>query len=694
MLRVSRMKKTRTVVIHSMGTLVCLASLATPAATAQPVADTALACTKLPVFPHADFVQAFNDGDTVYVGINTFDRPDLAQAFCDVYVTENLLWTAFGAELEDVRGNPDTFFLPGGSMANNRFDLHDSAGLAAVAGEQIGVPYDVVVDANQNGVFDQGDLVDGVGVEGGFYKLRDLTAANAGTSVSIVDVALPIGRVAAGFESQRWYVPSNIAGRGQLPLILISHGAGHTFTGYDYLGLHFASFGYVVVAHANDVGGDDAGQAGVSSAATCTLDHANSLLALQATLQGGLLNGHLDAQRIVFVGHSRGGEGIVVGLHRLKQSLYSPTGGFPLVLASTGIKLLASIAPTTVMPSSEATPGTTPFHLVYGAGDSDVSGSGLFGAASQPFRILERAAGSRGSTYVHGAGHNDFFCCGDPKFTGPNPIGRIEAQRVAKAALLAAATHHVDGCMPCAEVLWRQYETFRPIGVASTTVVASEFREVPGNPALRFVIDDFQSENDLEISSSGGGVGMTVSNAFEGQMRDNPDVFYSFCGSAGTEAMNGMTRVAADDVAKCLVFDHPNPGSKSLAWSLATTNLSSFRYLSLRACQQTRHPQTLAFMGNQTFEVMLLDAQANTSRISIGAYGGGVGEPYQRSEVPWCGPGWQNEFETIRIRLQDFRADGRSVNLSNIVAIYLLFGSAYGTPAGRIAVDDLELVAD
>jgi hypothetical protein len=84
----------------------------------------------------------------------------------------------------------------------------------------------------------------------------------------------------------------------------------------------------------------------------------------------------------------------------------------------------------------------------------------------------------------------------------------------------------------------------------------------------------------------------------------------------------------------------------------------------------------------------LRDASSTTSTINIGAFGGGLEEPYQRAG------GWHNEMETIRIRLTDFLNNNSGLDLSNIVAVRLDVGPAHGSPEGRIVIDDVMLTND
>ena len=115
-----------------------------------------------------------------------------------------------------------------------------------------------------------------------------------------------------------------------------------------------------------------------------------------------------------------------------------------------------------------------------------------------------------------------------------------------------------------------------------------------------------------------------------------------------------------------------------------------YRYVSFRACQCTRDPANDVFLGDQELEVGLVDKSGASSFIGIGAYGGGIEAPYQRTGCG-TGAGWGNEFETIRIRLEDFTRNGAPIDLSKIDWIELRCGPAFGSKEGKIGFDDLEL---
>ncbi len=127
-------------------------------------------------------------------------------------------------------------------------------------------------------------------------------------------------------------------------------------------------------------------------------------------------------------------------------------------------------------------------------------------------------------------------------------------------------------------------------------------------------------------------------------------------------------------------------------------DLTGFNCLSFRACQGTQHPLTISTLGDLTFNVVLRDGSGATSTINIGAYGGGLEEPYQRIGTGFsaCGPnpGWANQFETIRIRLTDFLNNGSGLDLSNIEAVRFEFGPSGGASVGRIGMDEIEITTE
>jgi len=636
------------------------------------VAGTELAGNPLGAYPYFEFVRAINADAAVHAAVDPARHPEVVGITAHLYVVSAKSEAEWDSDplLSDIRpGGPGTVILGGGTVQENTFLLASGGELDADAGTGLGVGYDVVLDLDRNGLLDATDLIDGRGDEAGFYMVHDLTQAGPLPAVSITYSG------GAWLGQKTWY-PSGIAAMGQLPLVVISHGNGHNYTWYDYLQEHLASYGFVVMSHENNT------QPGIETASTTTLTNTDYFLGHLGTIGGGIFDGHIDGRRITWIGHSRGGEGVCRAYDRLYDNDYLPDH-FDL----DDIMLVSSISPNDYLGRDLSDPHQVIFHLLQGAADGDNAGW-PDRESDAPFHVFERAGGTRQMTHVHGADHNDFNCCGWNDFTGPpgTEIGRPEAQRVAKAAYLVLLKHYIEGNLPALDYLWRQYEALKPIGVDGATVVEHEYREGPGEGV--FVIDDFQSEPSLNTSSSGGSVSMTVLNAWEGQ-QDDTDGTFTWDAS---DPMNGMARGRTDDLAACLVFNWGFGGDRALEFELvpAARNLLSRTWLSFRACQGTRHPDTVDELGDLTFTVTLRDADGTTSSIGIGAYGGGVEEPYQRTGSG-TGAGWQTEFETIRIRLTDFLANGSGLDLSRVEALVFDFGSSHGSTRGRIGLDDLQV---
>ncbi|HMN96710.1 MAG TPA: GC-type dockerin domain-anchored protein [Phycisphaerales bacterium] len=630
----------------------------------------ALAGRPLTADPWFNYTFAFHAGQPVRIFIDPGRFPELAGSAATVYLVaarSEAEW-ANDATLVDVRASgPQSIVIPGGAPSSNVFVV-DSGTLPGSSGAQVGVNYDIVVDLDGSGTLSAGDLIDGLDGPG-FAVVSNLNAAGAyATSTATYTVT----GVTAGFTGQRAYWPSNLATLGPRPLVIISHGNGHQYTWYDWLGTHLASYGFVVVSHANNT------QAGVEAASTTTLQHTQAVIAQQATIAGGALAGLIDTSRIVWIGHSRGGEGVVRAYDRIFDGTFTPTN-FTL----SDIKLVSSIAPTDFLGTNSANPHAVPYHLLYGAADGDVCGCPNNNVA-QSFNLFERATGWRVSTYIHGADHNDFNCCGINDFNGPagTEIGRPEAQRVGRVTYAALLAHVMEGSLGARDLLWRHYEEFRPPAVAATTTVVNDLR--PGPASTERIIDNFQSAASTAFSSSGGAVTWTVSNLIEGLADDNNTSFTWLT----TDPMNGLTRARTSDTVRCAAFDFAGPAFIEFEVVPALRDVSAFTYLAFRAAQGTRHPQALAQLGNLTFRLVLVDGAGNQRGIDLAPYGVGIQQTYARTGFG-TGAGWQAEFELVRIRLDEFLAGGAALDLADITAIRFEFGAPGQSAQGRLFLDDI-----
>ncbi|HYC60640.1 MAG TPA: Ig-like domain-containing protein [Thermoanaerobaculia bacterium] len=345
--------------------------------------------------------------------------------------------------------------------------------------------------------------------------------------------------------------------------------------------------------------------------------------------------------------------------------------------------------PTDFEGTAVANPHDANYHLWTASGDSDVDGSAGCDVC-QTYHLVERAVGHRQSTTVQGTGHGWFHNGGVfPDFFGPCSIGETSTHLIELGHFLPLIKRYVDDNIPSIDFLTRQYETFRPIGAptGSCVVVTHEYYDASSGGTV--VIDNYQTQPATNLSSIGGSVTFDVDNLSEDRLDDNNFDF----AWAPTDPFNGATQGATgfvySDTSRGVVFDWTGT-DKFYEWEVPVgeRDLTDNLFLSLRGAQGTQHPHTLALAADLTFTVTLRDSGSATSSINIGAFGGGLEQPYQR------GGGWHNEMETIRIRLTDFLNNGSGLNLGNVVAIRLNVGPSWGSSNGRVVIDDLVLSND
>ena len=643
----------------------------------QPTTDIRLACFPLTAAPYASFVQTFIAGTTVTIAVDPGLTSIQVGATADFFVVAARTTAQWAANdlLTDVRGAAQPITFASGGISANRFTVTGGQTLSGDGGLSVGRGYDLVIDMDRNGRFSLGDLIDGGDDRAGLWISRDPTATGP-LAVTTLNSYIAVGAT-AGFTLARLWYPTNIASMAPCPLVVISHGNGHLYTWYDYLGAHLASWGYIVISHQNNT------VPGIETSSTTTLQHTNAIIAQQATVASGAINGKIDASRISWIGHSRGGEGIVRGYDRIFDGTFTPTG-----YGLSNIKFLCPISPTDFLGVNSANPHAANFMLLWGAADGDVSGTPTSSVAWS-FDLAERSVGFRNTVYVHGADHNDFNCCGTNDFVGPTGTAILNAgaQAVAKAFILAGIKYHIEGETAMKEFMWRPSSTLRPTGVVATTTLVKEL--VPPASASVKSIDTFQTQTSTTLSSCGGTVTSTVANLSEALSRDT-DATYTW---STANPHNGSIRATASDTGRMIAWDWNSAQNMQWAIPVSLGDVSAMDFIEVRVGQGTRHPNTVTLNGGATFSIVLRDAAGIEVRVSSSAQGEAVNRPYQRTG-DGTGTGWQNELRTIRLRLRDFQSGGTGINLAQIVAVRIEVGGTAGSATGRFILDDLQFTKE
>ncbi|HZR01601.1 MAG TPA: hypothetical protein VFA81_00320, partial [Burkholderiales bacterium] len=163
----------------------------------------------------------------VNVAIDPTRFPAIVSKTCDIYVVNHKSasdWATNPALADVTPGGALTHTFVAGTIQANTVEVAAALTLNANAGAGLGVPYDVVLDCDQDGSLSDGDYIDGLSGEAGLYMVADTTAAGP-HAVTEQIYNLDSG-VAAGFGipgaklGEDLYFPTNIAAMGRLPLVI------------------------------------------------------------------------------------------------------------------------------------------------------------------------------------------------------------------------------------------------------------------------------------------------------------------------------------------------------------------------------------------------------------------------------------------------------------------------------------------
>lgn len=523
--------------------------------------------------------------------------------------------------------------------------------------------WDVVLDFGDDGRVDPGDVVVGLDSSGAFHVAGDLTAPGP------YAVEQRFVRGPRLFLDQQLFWPTDAPAGERLPLVVVSHGNGHDLTWYDHIGTHLASWGFVVTSHRNNT------EPGIEAASVTTYENTEHLLANLDTIADGALVDLVDPDRIGWIGHSRGGEGIVRAWRKVASGEFTPT-----TYGTEDVRALLSLAPTVFQGVGRSGPEDVPYVVVVGGADGDVTG-GPDCDLCQSMRIAGAARGQARILNVQGASHNVFHN-GVGSFDdgiGPDQVGRRLVHPLLNGLLLAWAGEHLLGRTAYAEVWAQLAGPVPPLGFPPEVIRTGATRGGYDERESTFV-DHFQDAPEPETASSGAAVACDGVAAEELRL-DDANVTFSW---NGTDLANGMTVAARDGFAAGLVVTWDAPGT--CTWTLPSpVDVRDAFAFDVSAARLTRHPSLAAGPAGLGFAVELVDADGTVARVPT-AEAGLLPTPYLRGGAG-IGRGWGNEWHTLRLPLAAFRGLA-PVDLGRITAVRLVFGEDDAT-SGAIGIDDL-----
>lgn len=497
------------------------------------------------------------------------------------------------------------------------------------------------------------------------------------------------------------------------------------YRGYRYLQEHLASRGFITISidldgmYGNSLAGYPAlRSAGIQARAWILLKNIELLLFNPAAVPD--ITGKIDVSRIYLMGHSRGGEAVVVAQHQLLNRVSAtplpgslPPGETLNGLLPSNIRGIISLSPVSwAVEKLAITPSSAPYLLIYGTADGDVNGATQ---TVRPFIHYDRAQGDRFALRIEGANHNHFntswtasdaseqllfkgFVMGAPAFdrkTLDLPVGDAGTlldgaeQRLVATAYITAFLKKVDGGSRAAgDYFLQQPSTLAPLG---TPAGLQMYSQAWLSTRTHIVLDDYESNPSVTLSSLGTPVASSLGTLSEASLMD------SNLGME-TEPTNRFFQAT-----KGALFSWNSAATYEQTMSVAQRDLRQARSLNFRVAQVPFHAFTTPG-SSLSFRVELEDGAGHVESMSLDGFDS-VARIYPAAV--WIEPRYLDDgsdnpardqlnttsaaFKTFRLPLAGFAGTATNVDLGNITKVRIRLADSGETSQGSVALDDLEI---
>jgi hypothetical protein len=459
-------------------------------------------------------------------------------------------------------------------------------------------------------------------------------------------------------------------GRGPFPLAIFVHGNHNALEnstpGYLYLCSLLASHGIIACTlDANFLNGFNFGEN--DARAIVHLEHVKQFRVWNNTPTHPL-HGKVNLNRILLVGHSRGGEGVGHAslfnrLATIKPDMFSPTvaldGSTGLGPYRFALTAVAAIAPTDNQYQPLTGPTVVPdnYYLIHGSRDGDVSNFGGYNTYNRAHSVdIANPTVSDGKLkallWVYGANHNQFNSVWSsetpPATTMPRPdqeqVTRVHFGSLAQALLLDRADYR--------DVLRDHVTATEWVPAASTYV--SQYQD----PDRTFVGHQQESLAAPQVSLP-----------LQGQV--------TLDGVGATRLVKDLVNAGGPQLTIALRLEWSSIGARlGLTLDPGTVPAERYEVLSLRVGQSTEVKNAPAHDQDFTIEV---SSSSRTTAIPVSSV--------HRLLYPDIvfGSG-KIVMQTVRVPLE--RVVDEGIQLTDIRTIALVFDRR---PTGTIYVGDLQL---
>jgi len=436
-----------------------------------------------------------------------------------------------------------------------------------------------------------------------------------------------------------------------LPLIIIAHGywpgLPESYQGYGYLANHLASWGFVVFSlHLSPIDGM------LSAVRPFMSARAELILAAIDALQSDAeVSPHLDRENIGLIGHSMGGEGVVV------TQTHNLTGVNPLPING-----IVSIAPTQYREDVDLEQaeylqliGSEDYLL-----DTDVLETDAV-ARFNGFRLWGRAERNKTHAWIYGATHDQFNTLWAGTHSTDFPVSEAEHQLIAKCLMTAFFLKTLKNQQP--------YE-----GYLEGLILPPSIRHIEiylqHLKAHGDVLDNF---GDADAQAGLGSQGLNKDNNRKG---GDPDAGGGV--SIWDDVESFGSGVCVHDT-NCVELAWTEP----TAWYVNDGGLnmgSPSQNLSFRICQFFEDPDGLNEEERDIDLLVELSGGGAEAKVRIGIVGIVPFPDTERIEY--------SVFRTIRIPSDAFKAVNESVSMNAIDKVTFRLSAR---PTGHILIDDIEV---
>lgn len=626
------------------------------------------------IWPYMKYTNVFQVGEDVWGALDpTVLDPGLISKMVAIYVVPHGTAGSTLQNLAVLGGNP-----PATQWLTQSWCINANLRRLWPNATQVG-EYDVIADFGNNtgsatsfipdDTFDQSlDIIDGY-IDYGFKIVADPTTDTipglfAGTyqydqstegTVAVVDdfstsVTVPLQAVV--------YFPADAAGAttpGQIsttqtdyPLFVAVHGnSGYTngYLGYNYLLEHLALNGFIAASIYMPANMHGTGRARVLRRHLQILFNSNQF-------------GAKAANNICIMGHSRGGEAVVIAARLNQQETWN-----------YNINAVISLAPTDQYNHESFSPlWACPYLVIYGSLDGDVKAVGNNG-----FRLYDRASGMQKSmAFVYGACHDRFNTIwGDGDIPGlgndiPRVISAQTHQDIAKGYMTAFARQHLRGETQWAGIFRGEWIPAQIHISASDVKIYMQYQDITTRD-----VDTFEGAHAWKTSTIGGDV--TTPIALPAEPQENA---LNMLDTHSPHDTAGLL-VKWDATTQSLRYDIPDnpPGLR---------DVRNFEAVSFRVTQRVGSASNPAGQP-QDFRLTLTDGGGHSRAIRIS----------KLAEIPWPDIRDQDVFTksamcTIRVPLRSYTIHCLNVDKVDIADVMSLTFEFAETPAGEIEIDSIQ----